>query len=302
MTKMPKDSSMVVQRLAIVIPAYKITYLSETLQSLVNQTCQAFRVYIGDDGSPHDLNSVVNAFEAKLDLVYKRFDTNQGANDLVSHWERCIDMVEQEDWIWFFSDDDTMDPQCVESFYSNLSKFEKVDLLHFNVLQINSEGGVIDGSSYPDFPVHYRVEDFCRDRLSVAQQSYIVEFIFRKSKFYEVGRFQKFDLAWGTDVATCIKLGFPNGIVTIPYAKVYWRLSNQNISPNNSLEMVGRKLTAVIDFFYWLNAFAIEQEIAFAVSPIRVYLRRWVSFRGRVGLKRTITDIRRLLNLGLLRK
>ena len=294
---MVKDLSMVGERLAIVIPAYKITYLRETLQSLLDQTCQAFRVYICDDGSPHDLKSVVSMFASKLNLVYKRFDTNLGGNDLVSHWERCIDMVEQEEWIWFFSDDDTMDSECVERFYNHLPEYEKIDLIHFNVRKIDAQSQLVEMGAFPDFPLHYRVEDFCRDRLLVNQQSYVVEFIFRKSKFFEVGRFQKFDLAWGTDVATCIKLGFPNGIATIPSAKVYWRVSDQNISPNNSPEMVGRKLTAVVDFFDWLNTFANVHRINFEVSPIKIYLRRWLSFRGRRGLTLTLRDLFHLVSL-----
>lgn len=285
------------QKLAIVIPAYKVTYLQETLQSLAKQTFGSFRVYIGDDGSPYDIKSVVASFYPFLDIIYKRFDSNLGACDLVAHWERCIDMVEQEDWIWFFSDDDKMDSRCVESFYNCLPKLGNIDLFHFNVKQIDGEGEVLNGVRFPDFPVHYRVEDFCRDRLLVAQQSYVVEFIFRKSKFYEVGRFQNFDLAWGTDVATCIKLGFPNGIATIPDAKVYWRVSDQNISPNNSPEMVSRKLTAVVDFFDWLNAFAGEHKINFEVSPIKIYLRRWLSFRGRQGLVLTLRDLFHLVSL-----
>lgn len=297
MTTVSKVFNVTRQNLAIVIPAFKLTYLKDTLQSLAEQTCRDFRVYVGDDGSPHDLKSVVKVYESKLNLAYKRFDTNLGRYDLVSHWERCIDMVGQEEWIWFFSDDDKMDSRCVELFYEYLSEHNNFDLFHFNVNQIDSEGKLINGIRFPDFPVHYRVEDFCRDRLLVNQQSYVVEFIFRKSKFYEVGRFQKFDLAWGTDVATCIKLGYPNGIATIPDVKVYWRLSDQNISPNNSPEMVSRKLTAVIDFFDWLNSFADEHKVFFQISPTRVYIRRWMSFRGRVGLKRTISDLMRLFQL-----
>lgn len=284
------------RKLAIVIPAYKITYLRETLQSLADQTCQSFRVYIGDDGSPHDLASVVRSFSPLIDVVYQRFDLNLGGRDLVAHWERCIDMTGNEEWIWFFSDDDTMDPTCVERFYEQLPEFEGVDLVHFNVRKIDDSGRVIEASTFPDFPVHYRIEDFCRDRLAYAQQSYVVEFVFRKSKFYDVGRFQKFDLAWGTDVSTCIKLGHPGGITSISGANVFWRVSDQNISPNNSREMVGRKLAAVVDFFEWLDAFSRKNGIRFAVSPITIYLRRWFAFRGKLGIKRTLSDLLRLFN------
>lgn len=292
---MSSVSNLPEHKLAIVIPAYKLTYLREMLQSLADQTCKSFRVYIGDDGSPHDIGSVVSSFASRLDIVYKRFDNNRGGADLVAHWERCIDLVEQEEWIWLFSDDDTMDPRCVEQFYSHLPEFKDIDLVHFNVQKIDRHGNRIESSKFPDFPVHYRVEDFCRDRLMDLQQSFVVEYIFRKSKFLQVGRFQNFDLAWSSDVATCIKLGYPGGIATIPGVNVFWRQSDQNISPNNSLEMVGRKLAALIDFLEWLNRFASANGIRFSISPLRLYFRRWLSFRGRVGVKRSISDLVRLL-------
>ena len=48
--------------LAIIIPAYKDTYLRETLDSLVSQTINDFVVYIGDDCSPYNLKSIVNEY------------------------------------------------------------------------------------------------------------------------------------------------------------------------------------------------------------------------------------------------
>lgn len=51
------------KRLAIIIPAYKENFLFETLQSLANQTNKDFNVYVGDDCSPYDLQSIVSRFE-----------------------------------------------------------------------------------------------------------------------------------------------------------------------------------------------------------------------------------------------
>ena len=58
------------KRLAIIIPAYKENFLFETLQSLANQTNKDFNVYVGDDCSPYDLQSIVSRFEDRLDIHY----------------------------------------------------------------------------------------------------------------------------------------------------------------------------------------------------------------------------------------
>ena len=48
--------------LAIVIPAYKGTFLQETLESVARQTDRRFHLYIGDDCSPHGLKEIVKGF------------------------------------------------------------------------------------------------------------------------------------------------------------------------------------------------------------------------------------------------
>ena len=92
-------------KLAIVIPAFKIRFLSQTLDSIARQSCKDFTLYIGDDNSPDDIYSVVREYEDVIDIVYKKFPENLGSKDLLSHWERCIDMA-LEPYIFFFSDDD----------------------------------------------------------------------------------------------------------------------------------------------------------------------------------------------------
>ena len=110
-------------KLAIVIPAYKLAFLKQTIESIANQTCKDFIVYIGDDASPFNLTEIINLFNNKIKIVYKRFEENVGANDLVAHWNRCIDMVQNEEWIWLFSDDDLMMDNCVDLFYKLVNYF-----------------------------------------------------------------------------------------------------------------------------------------------------------------------------------
>ena len=81
--------------MAIIIPAYKASFLRQTLESVAAQTCRDFRVYIGDDKSPEDLQTIVRAYADKMPIVYRRFDENLGGTDLVAHWERCIRLSDE---------------------------------------------------------------------------------------------------------------------------------------------------------------------------------------------------------------
>lgn len=70
------------EKIAIVIPAYKCRFLRQTLDSIVVQTCRSFTVYIGDDASPQNLKEIVSDYADKMNIVYRRFDTNLGGVDL----------------------------------------------------------------------------------------------------------------------------------------------------------------------------------------------------------------------------
>lgn len=237
--------------LAIVIPAYKITFLDEALLSISNQTCKDFVLYIGDDASPDDIKRVIDKYSHEMTIKYHRFDTNQGGTDLVAQWERCIDMVQDEEWIWLFSDDDTIDTNCVEAFYNQLKTNDTFDIYHFNVNIINTEGTIIKNEIVLKYPVLIDHYTYYKRKLSGKLSSYVVEYIFNKETFYKSGRFQNFDLAWGSDVATWVKLSYAKNMCTIPVSTVNWRRSLLNISPNNSELMVIRKLNSVIKFLSW---------------------------------------------------
>lgn len=83
-------------KLAIIIPAYKPNYLAETLESLAVQTNKNFRVYVGDDASPHDIKKIVDEFHNTLDIRYHRFEENMGAFSLVKQWERCVELSDEQ--------------------------------------------------------------------------------------------------------------------------------------------------------------------------------------------------------------
>lgn len=241
----------IMSRLAIVIPAYKSVFLEKTLSSIAFQSCKDFTVYIGNDFSPYDLRTKVNSYRDRIDIVYQEFDENLGGKDLIAHWERCIDMVRDEEWIWLFSDDDLMDPACVDRFYSVLDQNPSFDLFHFNVTQIDENDKIIkDLSSFPNIMT---CEEYLDRRLKGKLYSFAVEYIFRRSHFMEMGRFVNFDLAWGSDDATWIKLSNSHGISNIDSAKVYWRESQYNISPNYSNpEILKRKFASQVEFAKWI--------------------------------------------------
>src|SRR5687768_3158616 len=108
--------------LAIVIPSYRGRFLAETLEALACQTCKQFNVYVGNDNSPDDLESIISGYTDRLNIQHKRFEHNIGQVSLTRHWDRSIELVGEENWIWLLPDDDVPSVDCVETFLSVLGR------------------------------------------------------------------------------------------------------------------------------------------------------------------------------------
>lgn len=272
------------KQLAIIIPAYKATFLDAALASIAAQTCQDFTLYIGDDCSPYDLRSIVDRYRDKIDLVYKRFDNNLGGKDLVAQWERCIDMSHDEPWLWLFSDDDVMESRCVEEFYKAQKGHPQERLFHFNISQIDAEGKVI--RKVKRYPQHLSAYEYLDGHQHQGLLSFVVEFIFHRQLHSQCGGFENFDLAWGADLITWVKFAdAAGGMFTIDTAEVHWRLGGENISSDRTLAMLMRKLRNEMAYTCWIKQFLVSHGMKFSY--------RW--YRTPYG---QIWRNRRLLSVG----
>ncbi|MBO4718385.1 MAG: glycosyltransferase family 2 protein [Prevotella sp.] len=279
------------KRLAIIIPAYKATFLLAALDSIAAQTCKDFTLYVGDDCSPEPIGNIVEQYRDKIELVFQRFDTNLGGKDLVAQWERCIAMSQEEPYIWLFSDDDLMEPNCVEELLKQIEKTEgDYDVYHFNVDIIN-ECGAFEKRKQ-DYPAVLPAYRFYRGKNSGRLSAYVVENVFSRKVYEQFGGFMKYDLAWGSDVATWIVFSGSKGICTVPNARISWRQSSQNITPDYSRQIAERKLMAQLAFLNWAyRYFAKEPDIyttnrAFFILLIH-HNRRFVS---KESIKKAFTS------------
>lgn len=236
-------------KLAIVIPAYKADFLKETLDSIKRQTDQRFRLYICDDASPYNLKEVIEQSNLTTDLLYHRFDENLGQYSIVKQWERCINRVEEEEWIWLFSDDDLMDPNCVRSFYNALEKYPDSVAFRFNTDKIADHGELIRENRFLN---EFNAVTFLNQKLTYNQESYVVETIFSKKTYRKIGGIPDLPLAWASDDLFTVKLALSGNIQVIEDALVYWRYSDKNISGSVNKKSALLKLKASFYFVKWI--------------------------------------------------
>lgn len=280
-------------RLAIVIPAYKAKYFQETLESISQQTCKDFTLYIGDDHSPEDIYSIVQKYKEKINIIYKRFDCNLGGKNLVGQWERCVDLTQGEEWIWLFSDDDKMDPQCVEDFYNEINNTNVLyNVYHFNTKIISSNSQVIQESK--KYPILLSPYEFYKKKLYNRIDSFVVEFIFTRNTYDKNNKFEYFDLAWGTDTASWIKFANYSPIKTINRnSYILWRSSEINISPNKEKEIINRKLKALAQFFEWTFQYFKNQRYIKIHNYIFIISRlvQYSKYTDKLSIKLNFSDI-----------
>lgn len=237
--------------LAVVIPAFKPEYFQKTLLSIENQTCKDFHLYIGDDNSPYDLESIVKSTLKTVDYTYKKFPDNLGSTDLVAQWERCIDLKNDEEWIWLFSDDDRMHHNGVELLCQELKKNE-FKLYKFNRVIINEQGEVLRVSTMPDT---LNILDY----LNYYNDISMPEFVFHRS-LHEKFSIVSFPLAWYSDISTwLLYISEAGSIKSIPNGYIDYRYSSEHISGDVSKPTQITKTQAAIKHVEWLNKFKTEK-------------------------------------------
>jgi Glycosyl transferase family 2 len=238
-------------KLAVIIPAFKSDFLARTLESLLRQTDQRFSIYVCDDAGPADIKSITQSVLGARPHTYRRFESNLGGTSVAKHWDRCVALT-CEPWIWIFSDDDLMDDQCVEALYRFVeTEGDVTDVLRFDGWIVD-EHDKITGFS----PLHVDREswlEFTYGFLMGWRRSFMQQLIFRRTALEEAGGFLDLPLGWATDNAAVIATGRQRTIRRIPGARVYWRSSRMNITPDQSFKMCKSKLLASCLFLHWLR-------------------------------------------------
>lgn len=259
--------------LAIVIPYYKIEFFEDCLLSLYNQSDKRFNIYIGNDDSKHNPLPIINKFTDSLNVTYFDFNKNLGGKSLVKQWQRCIDLVRNEQWLMLLGDDDKLGPSCVADFYSSLEKIMSLNIkvIRYATIKINSKGE----ESSKKF-THPKVEnsiDFLFRNLNGETRSSLSEYIFKKEAVEEI-RFKELPLGWHADDLSVLEFSNFGKVFSINESIVYFRNSGKNISTqtDNLIE----KNSASFLFFYYLlrnkgNFFTITQKEFFKNKLDRCY-------------------------------
>jgi glycosyltransferase involved in cell wall biosynthesis len=233
--------------LALVIPYFKIDFFKETMDSLCNQTNTNFTIYIGNDASPNNPEEILSAYHDKLNITYQNFTENLGSKSLVQQWNRCLNLVRDENWVLILGDDDVLSNDVVEKFYTEVDTNSSATIFRFSTQ-------VIDEKSTKISPIftHPKEElgfDFFERKLNGETRSSLSEYVFNKNELLKFG-IKDLPLAWFSDLLLVIELGMKKPIVTINDSVVFFRNSGVNITSKN--DNLVKKNEATFAFYFYL--------------------------------------------------
>ncbi|HEU4790434.1 MAG TPA: glycosyltransferase family 2 protein [Flavobacterium sp.] len=248
--------------LAIIIPYFKLTFFEATLQSLASQTCQRFKVYIGDDASPDNPNNLLEKYKGQFDFVYHRFENNLGKTSLTQQWERCIALSGNEEWIMTLGDDDVLGENVVEEFCENISeiKSEGINVVRFSTQIIDEKGNTISGIY--QHPIKEKTTDFLIKKFSKQTRSSFSEYVFNKKVLVEKS-FRNFPLAWHSDDMAFLEFSNFENCFSINESIIYVRVSTLNITGDSTFNDIKNKATfefCAILFDVYSKMFSNEQK------------------------------------------
>ncbi len=290
--------------LAIVIPFYKKKYFKETLDSIASQTCKDFVLYIGDDASLESPQDIIEEYKNEITIVYHRFEENLGGKNLVAQWERCINLTNNEDWIWLFSDDDTMEETCVQDFYEVVKKTNEVQIIRFPKKIKNIMTGQIWNYKYDNAITLF--SEFIFDALDMTDYHVTMpEFIWQR-QLYEKYGIVNFPLAWGSDKATYLNYVYHVGFIYNIDSEINFRLSPEHISSKQDDTLDAIKLKADIMYEKYIAKSFLEYSKKYPyinwsnIIDKRVSRYKTLSFINRIYLvkilKPLIKDFRDVKN------
>ena len=230
---------------SFVLPAYKATYLRESINSILNQSYTDFELIIVNDASPEDLYSIVNDYHDDR-IQYYVNEKNIGGHDLVAQWNHCITYA-TGDYLILASDDDVYHPQYLAKMDTLVDRYPEVNVFRPRVQYINSRGDVLK----QDISLDEYMSLISFSHLWIHRQLLkgIPFYIFNRQALVNMGGFVNYPSAWYSDDATVMQLGRA-GIVSHNDILFSFRNSGINITSTwNTPALLFNKLQATEAFY-----------------------------------------------------
>lgn len=248
-------------KFSILIPAFKIAYLKQCLDSICHQSYNNWEAIIVDDCSPEDIMSIVNQYRDDR-FFYYRNERNIGALDVVDNWNTCL-KYSTGDYCICIGDDDMLPPKALSIYSQYIQKYPSVDVFHARTI-------LIDPNDKPIYITNPRAEyesvySLIRHRMNEEIQ-FVGDFCYKTSSLKAKGGYIKLPLAWGSDDITSYAMAEKNGIVNLLEPSFNYRVNTLSITSNGNVKektnATNMQKRWLCDFINRQNAKSLDGELS----------------------------------------
>ena len=125
-------------KVSVIIPSYNhARYLSERIESVLNQTFRDFEIIILDDCSTDNSRELIQEYTGKYPQIKTAFnERNSGCPG--AQWNKGVGMATGE-FVWIAESDDTADPEFLNRTVGEISKSETTGMIFTGTRILNEE-------------------------------------------------------------------------------------------------------------------------------------------------------------------
>lgn len=187
-------------KFSILIPAYKVLFFKEAINSVVGQTYKNWELIVVDDCSPDNLKSIVDEFDDSR-IKYYRNEKNFGALDVVDNWNKCLEFA-TGDYTICMGDDDILCADCLEEYAISINSHPEYKLFHGRTELIDEKGqcvSILEPREEIESTlslIYYRWQ---------GRRQYIGDFCYEIETLRHLGGFLKLPMAWGSDDISAVR-------------------------------------------------------------------------------------------------
>lgn len=233
---------------SITIPAYKALYLSEAIDSVLQQTYSNLELIIVNDASPENITDVVAKYRDKR-IKYYLNEINCGAVNVVDNWNKCLEYA-SGDYIICMGDDDRLCTNCLEEYVRLIEKYPGRGAYQALTDIIDEEGEVFDHmAKLPETESVWKViyENW------KGRGQYIGNILFDVDRLRKEGGFTFLPMALSSDEISTYKSIKDTGIANSQIPIFQYRKSRYTITNNGSviplMEAIDMEYKWYLDFF-----------------------------------------------------
>lgn len=212
-------------KFSITIPCFKHQFLSEAIESVLNQSCQDFELILVNDASPFPIDDVVEQYNDTR-IKYIKNKENCGAYNVVNNWNICLQHA-SGDFIIMMGDDDCLTKNCLSTYSLLIDNYSDLNIYHGRTVIIDENSQFV--RMHEARPEWETLRSLIWHRLNGRMQ-YIGDFLFRREWLVQNGGFVFFPLAWNSDDMSVFLAAKERGIANTNIPVFNYRVNSCSIS------------------------------------------------------------------------